>query len=147
MERACFSPLVSLATGGMGPVAMTVYRKLASILAGKWKMNYSRCLFWVRCRLCYSLLRSGVMCLRGHKSCSSPMSANVELAYSEGRLDVGALELFHFSCWCHPAVQHLTPSAGSGRQGQSIKPRGGKKCRTLVVHHNFLSARTCLCNH
>ena len=36
-----------------------------------------------------------------------------------------ALEWFHFSCWCHPAVQHLTPSAGGGRQGQSIKP--GKK--------------------
>ena len=85
VERACFSPLVFSATGGMGPVATTVYRKLASMLAGKWKMNYSSCLFWVRCRLCYSLLRSGVMCLRGHRLSSSyPMLANVELAYSEG---------------------------------------------------------------
>jgi len=93
VERACFSPLVFLATGGMGPVAMTVYRKLASMLAGKWKMNYSCCLFWVRCRLYYSLLRCGLMCLRGHRSSSScPMSANVKLAYSEGRLDAGALE-------------------------------------------------------
>jgi len=54
-------------------------------------MNYSRCLFQVRYHLCYSLLRSGVMCLRGHRSSSSrPMSTNVELAYYEGRLDAGA---------------------------------------------------------
>ena len=93
VERACFSLLVFSATGGMGPVATTVYRKLDSMLAGKWKMNYSRCLYWVRCRLCYSLLRSGVMRLRGYRLYSScPMSANVELAYFEGRLDAGALE-------------------------------------------------------
>ena len=35
MERACFSPLVSVATGGMGPAAITVNRKLASVLAEK----------------------------------------------------------------------------------------------------------------
>ena len=39
------------------------------------------------------LLRSGVMYLRGHRSSSShSMSANVELAYSKGHLDAGALE-------------------------------------------------------
>jgi len=34
-ERACFSPLVFVATGGMGPSATTVFKKLASILAEK----------------------------------------------------------------------------------------------------------------
>ena len=33
VERACFSPLVFAASGGMGPVATTVYRKLASLLS------------------------------------------------------------------------------------------------------------------
>ena len=92
-SRGCFSPLVFAATGGMGLAATTVYRKLASILAVKWSINYSRCLFWVRCRLCISLLRSGVMCLTGHQSFKShPVSANVDLAYSEGCLGAGALE-------------------------------------------------------
>jgi len=33
VERACFSPLVFAATGGMGPSTTTVFRKLASMLA------------------------------------------------------------------------------------------------------------------
>ena len=68
VERACFSLLVFSASGGMGPSATTVYKKLASMLADKWDMNYSKCLFWLRCRLCFSLLRSAIMCLRGHQS-------------------------------------------------------------------------------
>jgi len=77
----------------MGPVDITVYHKLASLLANKWNISYSRCLYWIRCRLCFSLLKSGVMCLRGHRSSNShPVPANVDLAYSEGRLDAEALE-------------------------------------------------------
>ena len=49
VERACFSPLVFSACGGMGQTATTVYNKLASVLADKWEMNYSWCLYWMRC--------------------------------------------------------------------------------------------------
>ena len=35
VERTCFSPLVFATTGGMGPTAATVFRKLASMLAEK----------------------------------------------------------------------------------------------------------------
>jgi len=34
-----------------GPSATAVFRKLASMLVDKWSVNYSRCLFWLRCRL------------------------------------------------------------------------------------------------
>ena len=92
VERACFSPLVFAATGDMGPTATTVFRKLASMLAEKRSINYSKCLFWLRCRLCFSLLRSAVMCLRGHRSSvGRPSTTNVDLAYSEGRLESGGL--------------------------------------------------------
>jgi len=37
-ERACFYPLVFAATG---PSATTVFRKLASMLADKWSINYN----------------------------------------------------------------------------------------------------------
>ena len=56
VERACFSPLVFAATGGMGPTATTVLRKLTSMLAEKRSINYSKRLFWLQCRLCFSLL-------------------------------------------------------------------------------------------
>ena len=92
VERACFSPLVFAATGGMGPTATTVFRKLVSMLAEKCSINYSKYLFWLRCRLCFSLLRSAVMCLRGHRSSvGHPSTINIDLAYSEGRLESGGL--------------------------------------------------------
>ena len=91
-ERACFSPLVFAATGGMGPTATTVFRKFASMLAEKRSTNYSKCLYWLRCRLCFSLLRSAVVCLRGHRSSfGRPSTTNIDLAYSEGRLESGGL--------------------------------------------------------
>ena len=77
------------ACGGMGLTATTVYKKLASMLADKWEMNFSRCLYWMRCRLCFSLLRSAIMCLRVyHSTVHCPTS----VAYSEGRLNADALE-------------------------------------------------------
>ena len=89
MERAGFSSLVFAA---MGPTATTVFRKLASMLAEKRNVNYSYCLFWVRYRLCFSLLRSAVMCLRGHRSSTShPIPSMVNLTYSEGHLESGTL--------------------------------------------------------
>ena len=36
-----------VATGSMDLAASNVYRKLASLLAEKWNINYSHCLFWV----------------------------------------------------------------------------------------------------
>ena len=92
VERACFSPLVFAATGGMGPTATTVFRKLASMLAEKRSINYSKCLFWLRCGLCFSSLISAVMCLRGHRSSiGHPSTTNIDPAYSEGRLESGGL--------------------------------------------------------
>ena len=89
VKRACYSPLVFAATGGIGPAATTV-----SMLAEKWNISNSRCLFWVKCCLCFSLLRSGVICLRGHhlSKCCPVSAVNVDLAYSKGCLDAGALE-------------------------------------------------------
>ena len=87
VKRACFSPLVFSASGGMDPSATTVYKKLASMLAEKWNTNYSHCVFWLRCRVCFSLLRSAIMCVRGNRSTiRRPVVANVDLAFSEGKM-------------------------------------------------------------
>ena len=93
VNRACFSPLALSASGRMGPSATTVYSKLASMLADKWDRPYSHCMFWLRCRLCFSLLRSAIMCIRGHCSVAHrPIPSNIDLAYSEGRLTSVALD-------------------------------------------------------
>ena len=68
VERGTFSPLVFSCTGGMGPAATVVYKRLATLISEKRGHLYCQTLFWIRCKLSYSFLRSAVMCLRGSRS-------------------------------------------------------------------------------
>ena len=65
VEHGSFTPLVFLTAGGLEPAAN---EWIASIISEKEYQNYSKTLFWLRCKLGFSLLRSAVMCLRGSRS-------------------------------------------------------------------------------
>ena len=68
IEHGSFSPLVFSATRGMGAVATVVYKRLAAMIAEKHEKPYSKTMQWIRSRLCFSLLHSAIMCLRGSRS-------------------------------------------------------------------------------
>ena len=68
VEHLSFTPLVLSTTGGMGNEATVFYKRLASLLAGKWDFPYSKTLGWLRCRSNFSLLRSAVQAIRGARS-------------------------------------------------------------------------------
>ena len=63
VERGTFSPLVFSCSGGIGPAATVVYKRLATLISEKRGHPYSQTLFWIRCKLSYSLLRAAVMCI------------------------------------------------------------------------------------
>ena len=46
----------------------TFYKRLASLLADKWDHTYSKTLYWLCCRLSFSLLRSAIQYIRGARS-------------------------------------------------------------------------------
>ena len=48
--------------------ASAFYKRLASCLATKWEQHYSAVLFWLRARITFSLLRSGIQSIRGARS-------------------------------------------------------------------------------
>ncbi len=68
VEHASFTPIVLSATGGMAKQSTSFYKRLASLLADKWDHKYSQTLYWLRCRLSFSLLRSAIQCIRGARS-------------------------------------------------------------------------------
>jgi hypothetical protein len=84
VEHGCFSPLVFSVSGGMGPAANVVYKKLASMIAAKHNQSYSQTINWLRYRLSFSLLCSSIMCIRGSRS-SANHPANPQL--SEAAID------------------------------------------------------------
>ena len=92
VEHGCFSPLVFNTSGGMGPTATTVYKRIASLISEKYDRPYSNTIRWIRCRLNFSLLRSTIMCLRGSRSlfrnCSISPDSDIDLALHEGRVAI-----------------------------------------------------------
>ena len=68
-------------TGGMGSIATTTYKRLASLLADKRGTSYSQTMGWLRCRLSFSLLQ----CIRGARSNQGHaihLPASIELTVS-----------------------------------------------------------------
>ena len=68
VEHATFTPLVMLATGGMGQAATTFYKRLASMISEKRNTQYSQTMNWIRCKLSFALLRASIMLIRGARS-------------------------------------------------------------------------------
>ena len=68
VEHGTFIPLVMPLTGGFGRAANVCYKRLASMLALKLDQSYSHTINWLRCRLCFSLLRASIQCIRGARS-------------------------------------------------------------------------------
>ena len=89
VEHSSFSPLVFSATGGMGREATCFYKRLASMLAHKWDQAYSTTLWWLRCCLNFSLIRSAIQALRGARSSQGHtvhFPASVDLVITESRI-------------------------------------------------------------
>jgi len=93
VEHGSFSSLVFSTAGGMGPTANVVYKIVASLIAKKHGKPYSKTIYWMRCRLSYSLLRSAIMCLRVARSslhrpiCSFEGEIDLALAKEECLID------------------------------------------------------------
>jgi hypothetical protein len=89
VEFSSFTPLVFTTSGGMGPGAHVVYKRLASMIANHQKKSYSTMINAIRCRITFMLLRSAVMCLRrsrSHRSTPHLQPDNLEITASEARL-------------------------------------------------------------
>ena len=90
VEHGSFSPLIFSTSGGLGPIATVVYKRIASLIAEKRDQPYSRTLFWLRCKLSFSLLRSAIMCIRGSRSSyhhpSRTSGEAIDLICSESRI-------------------------------------------------------------
>ena len=88
VEHGSFSALVFSTSGGMGPIATVVYQRLASMIAERRDEPFSRTLFWLRCQLSFSLMRSAIACLRGARSSRGKpaLCEAIDLTCAEGRV-------------------------------------------------------------
>ena len=87
VEQADFTPLVFSLTGGMGPQAQAVVRRLGDLLAERQNVSKSVMMGWLRARLSFTILRAVITCLRGCRSLKiEACVGKAELAVSEARI-------------------------------------------------------------
>ena len=91
VEHGSFTPLVFSTSGGMGTLATTAYKRLASQITWKKNQPYNKVMAWLCCHLCFSLLRSSITVIRearsrdGHAARAIPA---VDLAVHKGQVQV-----------------------------------------------------------
>ena len=68
VKHSSFPPLVFSTSGGMGTLATTSYKRLASLNAWKKNQPYNKVMAWLRCHFCFSLLRSSITAIREARS-------------------------------------------------------------------------------
>ena len=71
IEHASYPPLVSASTGDMSKLTSLVYKRLAKKITENSQSSYAETMALVRCRLCFALLRSKIMCIQGSQSSST----------------------------------------------------------------------------
>ena len=87
IDHGTFTPLIFSTSGGLSKETTVAYKKMAELLAIKWKCEYAAILAWIRCRLSFALLRSAIACMRGtRKSSNQVKNKNLELGLSESHL-------------------------------------------------------------
>ena len=90
IEHSSFIPLVMSVTGGLGHIATTTYKRLASVLSSKWNQPYSTTMGWLRCHLLFSLLHASIIAIRGAQSSAGrfakPSSVPVGLVTAESQV-------------------------------------------------------------
>ena len=88
IEHATFAPFVISSTGGIGPCATVILKRLGGLLAEKHAASYGSVMGLLRCRLSFALLRSSIMCIRGSRSSRRHPGridvSTTDLAMSEG---------------------------------------------------------------
>ena len=67
IENGSFTPLVFSVFGGMGDECKTFFKRLSSLLSEKRLENLATVVTWVRKRVCFALLRSVLLCVRGSR--------------------------------------------------------------------------------
>ncbi len=88
VEHADFSPMAYSITGGLGPQADIVTKRLSVRIAAKQEIPKLVAAGWINCRISFAIIRSALVCIRGSRSLRpKPLEDNsVALAVAESRI-------------------------------------------------------------
>ena len=92
VEHGTFTPLVFSCFGGMSVECFKFYNHISDKLSEKRNISVSLARSWVRTKLCFSLLRTANLCIRGSKTPKPEMyadlaSTNITVAAADTKIN------------------------------------------------------------
>ena len=93
VEHGSFTPLVFTSFGGMSVECLKFYNHISDKISDKRNIAGSLARSWVRTKLCFSLLRTANLCIRGSKTAKPQntvdlSSTHFQAAAAEARMDI-----------------------------------------------------------
>ena len=84
VDHGTFTPLVFSTYGSMGRECHKFYSRLSDLLSEKRNLPRSAVANWVRSKVCFALLKSSLLCLRGSRTVctkASELECDVEISH------------------------------------------------------------------
>jgi hypothetical protein len=88
VDHGDFTPLVFCTSGGMGPEAEVVIKRLGHQLAERQELSPSVTISWLRCRISFAILRSALVCLRGSRPLKRLSTEGEEIELTVAETDI-----------------------------------------------------------
>ena len=68
VDNGSFTPLIFSIHGGIACECSTFYSRLSELIANKKNAHFSITVSWIRTKICFALLSSSLLCLRGSRN-------------------------------------------------------------------------------
>ena len=91
VENSSFNPLVFASTGGAGPTATRVMKRLAAKICEQKDASDADAIAYIRTKLSFALLRSSILCIRGCRSTKIGHNQFVDSAIGATIIEEGRL--------------------------------------------------------
>ena len=78
VEHGTFTPLVFSCFGGMSKECSAFFKRLTILIAEKRGQRYDEICTYIRTRICFSLIRVAVLCIRGCRKMSDSNFENIK---------------------------------------------------------------------
>ena len=89
IEQGTFTPLVFSINGSMGRECQRFYSRLAELISQKRDLPKSITMNWIRTKLCFALLKSSLLCLRGSRTVCrkvTELECDIDVSYNVTRI-------------------------------------------------------------
>ena len=82
VDNGSFTPLFFSIHGGMARECSTFYSRLSELIANKKNAPFSITVSWIRTKICFALLSSSLLCLRGSRNIYRKFELGEDIAVS-----------------------------------------------------------------